>query len=168
MLCVFSLLLAILWCSKDPVHSILEVSIRWICRLLWDRPQDIKKNLHFLWQLSTVARSCFIRWWCYTCGGRGESSTPKQCKAIWVLAKSTEMNKNLYLIKYSDWNSGWSCFFRLTNGCVWAEGGRKHPCQAGCYGSVTGAVSGYGISRWSPFSLHVLAKSSKTRRSLVH
>lgn len=32
---------------------------------------------------------------------------------------------------------------------VWAEGGRKHPCQAGCYGSVKGAASGYGISRWS-------------------
>lgn len=109
---------------------------------------------------SVTAKYCsqllYVGWWCYTGGGRGESSTPKQCKAIRVLTKALKRVEIKHLIKYSDRNSGWSCVFRLTNGCVWAEGGRRHPCQVGCYGSVRSAVS--GISWWSPFTLRVAAE----------
>lgn len=41
---------------------------------------------------SVTAKYCsqvlYVGWWCYTGGGRGESSTPKQCKAIRVLTKA--------------------------------------------------------------------------------
>lgn len=51
-------------------------------------------------------------------------------------------------------------FSRLTRGCVclgWEGRGRTRPPPLSSrYGSVRGAVSGYGISRWSPSTLHVV------------
>lgn len=42
------------------------------------------------------SRVLYLGWWCYTGGGRGESSTPKQCKAIWVLTKALKQIKSIF------------------------------------------------------------------------
>lgn len=133
-MCVFFVFLILCaLCFQSPVGNSLVLkspssfsprgkSTRWICKLLLDSPLDRKKIKMFPVTAKYCSRVLYLGWWCYTGGGRGESSTPKQCKAIWVLTKALKriiiIKKNQYLIKYSDWNSGWSCFFRLTNGVV--------------------------------------------------
>lgn len=76
------------------------------------RPQDESVDLfQTVLKIEKIKISCdsrvlYLGWWCYTGGGWGESSTPKQCKAIWVLTKALKTNKNQYLIKYS-WLEQW-------------------------------------------------------------
>ena len=165
-MCVFFVFLILCaLCFQSPVGNSLVLkspssfsprgkSTRWICKLLLDSPLDRKKIKMFPVTAKYCSRVLYLGWWCYTGGGRGESSTPKQCKAIWVLTKAL---KQIIIKKKSISDQVFWLEQRLKLllqtdqwGCVWAEGGRKHPCQAGCYGSVRGAVSGYGISRWSP------------------
>lgn len=96
---------------KVPVLLVHVASRRWICRLHLDSPRE---------RIQVTAIYCSqvlcSGWWCYTGGGRGESSTPKQCKAIWV-HKSTETNKKIKIwssiligtvveVASSDWPMG--------------------------------------------------------------
>lgn len=127
--------------SKNPL--LRSSPITWICRL-HDRESKLRKKSR-----RSVPRSVRL---CYT-GGRGE--IPHLNEAIQVPEKKhkkqTILDRVLWL------KQGFS---RLTRGCVclgWEGRGRTRPPPLSSrYGSVRGAVSGYGISRWSPSTLHVV------------
>ena len=104
-MCVFFVFLILCaLCFQSPIGNSLVLkspssfsprgkSTRGICRLLLDSPLDRKKKKKKKIKIFPVtakycSRVLYLGWWCYTGGGRGESSTPKQCKAIWVLTKA--------------------------------------------------------------------------------
>lgn len=88
MLCVFRLLLAILWCLISQFFLVHEVSIKWICSFLLNCPRDRKI------EISCDRKKCcswvpYLGWWCYT----GGVPHPNNKKRNLGARKSTETNK---------------------------------------------------------------------------